>query len=93
MESTTPEEKVYSLKAAETNLLRYIKQHQEAIFAGILSTIATDRLAYHVTPNTKFELTGDFAQMKLTEVEPEPQAQESTEAAIPVVAAPEAPKE
>lgn len=99
-----PEEKQYSLKAAETNLLRYVKQHTEAIFAGILSTIAADRLAYTVTPNTKFELTNDFTMMKLSEMQPpaapaeQPAAPQNVpgepkkDEGSPVVSAPEAPK-
>lgn len=67
------EVKQYSLQAHETQFLRYLRQHQEAVFAGYLSTIAGSRLAYAVTPNTKFELTGDMTVMKLSELAPPPQ--------------------
>ena len=75
------EAKQYSLQANETQFLRYLKQHQEAIFAGYLSTIAGSRLGYRVTPNTKFEITNDFTNLQLTELPPQeqPEAHQGTQ--------------
>lgn len=70
-ETKDPATKTFSLKPAESNMLMFIQQHQQAIFSGLLSTIAMDRLAYHVTENTVFELNSNFSEMKLTEREPE----------------------
>ena len=85
--------KTYSLKPAETNMLRYVHSHQQAIFSGILSTVAIDRLAYHVSENTKFELNGDFTELKLSEMPaPEtvaPTPEQSAAVGSPVVSAPE----
>lgn len=61
--------KEFSLKPAESNLLIYVKNHQEAIFSGLISTIAMDRLAYKVTENTKFTLSEDFSKMTVEEIE------------------------
>lgn len=63
------DKKDFSLKPAESNLLIYVKNHQEAIFSGLISTIAMDRLAYKVTENTKFTLSEDFSKMTVEEVE------------------------
>lgn len=63
-----PEEKTYSLKGSETNLLRFVQQHQQAVFAALLSNIASERLAYKVSETTQFELNGDMSQMKLREM-------------------------
>lgn len=92
-EPTDDKTKTYSLKPAETNMLRFIHNHQQAIFSGVLSTISIDRLAYHVSENTKFELNGDFTQLRLTEMPPAetvaPTPEQSADAASPVVSAPD----
>ena len=67
------ETKQFSLQTSETQFLRYLKQHQEAIFAGYLSILASSRLGYKVTPNTKFELSNDFTHIQLTELPPQEQ--------------------
>lgn len=64
------EVKQYSLQTHETQFLRYLRTHQEAVFAGYLSTIASSRLGYAVTPNTKFELTEGMTDIKLSELPP-----------------------
>lgn len=65
------EAKQFTLKPAESNLLVYVKNHQEAIFSGLISTIAMDRLAYKVTENTKFTLSEDFSKVTIQELEKE----------------------
>lgn len=66
------DKKTFSLKASESNLLIYTKQHLDAIFSGMISTIAMDRLAYKVTDKTKFELSADYTTVTISEVvEPE----------------------
>lgn len=88
--SNEPEKKTYSLKESETNMLRFVSMHQQAIFASLLSTIATDRLAYHVTEHTQFELSGDFTQIQIKELEAPVVAQSAPASDGPaVVAAPE----
>lgn len=62
--------KTFNLKPSESNLLRFTHEHQQAIFSGILSTVAMDRLGYAVSEHTKFELNGDFTKIKLSELEP-----------------------
>jgi len=93
-EPNEPNSKTFSLKESETNLLIYIQQHQQAIYSGILSTIAIDRLAYKITDRTQFEISPDVKTLKMTErpVEPEPtENKQATENTSPVVAAPEKP--
>ena len=91
-----PEVKQYSLTAHEANMLRFVQNHQAAIFSGLLSTIAMSRLAYTVTPNTQFELTPDMSTMRLMELEPPVQATApadqpapADDGGSPVVTAPE----
>lgn len=60
----------FSLKQTETNLIRFIKVHQDAIFSAALSTIAADRLAYHVTENTQFHLDENLQTVTIWEKEP-----------------------
>lgn len=64
--------KEYELKASESNLLVYTRNHLDAIFSGMLSTIAMDRLGYAVTDHTKFHLSSDFSKVTIEEVEDEP---------------------
>lgn len=60
--------KKLSLKTHEINLLNFTREHSEAIFSGILSTIALDRLGYPVTNRTKFSLSADLSEMSLEEL-------------------------
>lgn len=68
MPKQTTDPKSFSLKEHETNLLTFTRSHSEAIFSGILSTIAMDRLSYKVTDRTKFQLNGDLTEMSLEEL-------------------------
>lgn len=61
----------YQLSPADSNLLVYIKNHQDAIFSGVLSTIALDRLKYNVTDKTQFKISEDFSKITITELEEE----------------------
>lgn len=79
------EPKTFGLTKQESGILNYVKQHQDAIFAGLLSNVASGRLGYHVTPNTQMQLSGDFTTITFIELEPvEPEVKTS-----PVVTAPE----
>jgi len=71
MQDKKNEPKEYSLKPAESNLLIYVRNHLDAIFSGVLSTMAMDRLAYKVTDKTKFHLSNDFTTVTINEVEDE----------------------
>lgn len=93
MSPTKPEPKQYSLTAHEANMLRFVNNHQNAIFSGLLSTIAGSRLGYTVTERTQFQLSPDFSQMTLMELEvpEEAKAEQATaqDNGSPVVTAPE----
>lgn len=65
--------KEYSLKELETQLLNVFQQQQSVMLSNLLSFIAIERLAYNVTPNTRFELSPDFKKLTVTEVEPAPE--------------------
>lgn len=92
-----PEPKQYSLTVHEANMLRFVNNHQNAIFSGLLSTIAGSRLGYTVTERTQFQLSGDFATMTLMELEVPAEAKAAQAPAddggSPVVTAPETAKE
>jgi hypothetical protein len=66
---TTPPKgyKTFSLKKQETEKLRLLRQHLEAIYSIEVSTIAADRLAYNVTPNTQFHLSPDMTSLRIFE--------------------------
>lgn len=89
-----PEPKQYSLTVHEANMLRFVNNHQNAIFSGLLSTIAGSRLGYTVTEKTQFNLSGDFSTMTLMELDIPEQAQtaeapKADDGGSPVVTAPE----
>lgn len=69
---------MFGLKKSESELLVFIKTHQDAIFSAVLSTIAGDRLAYHVTENTQFKLSPDFTKVQIGERAPELEGNQST---------------
>jgi hypothetical protein len=75
--SNDNEAKTFSLSEHETNLLSFVQNHQQAIFSGLLSTIAMDRLAVKVTDHTQFELSSDFKKITISE-KPEQTAEEET---------------
>lgn len=70
---TKPEAKTFSLKAMDGNYLNFIRQQANDSQSVYLSMIASDRFAYTVTNNTKFELNPELTQMTLTELEPQPE--------------------
>jgi len=73
----------HELKPQQTALLVYIRNHHQAIFSGILSTMAID-LNYKVTDKTQFSLSADLTSMTITELENnennDPEASSSTAA-------------
>jgi hypothetical protein len=58
---------VFGLKKEESELLIFVKAHQDAIFSAILSTIAHDRLAYQVTEQTQFALMDGMTKIRISE--------------------------
>lgn len=71
-----PKSVEYALTKGEGNLIAFTQQHIQAIISGILSTIATDRLNYTVTPFTQFEVAPDLMSIRIREMEPTVQAPE-----------------
>lgn len=63
--------KEYSLKGIETQLLQVFQQQQSVLLSNLLSYFAIERLAYDVTPNTRFEISPDFTKLTIAEVVPE----------------------
>lgn len=61
--------KQFSLAAQETNLLIFTKTQLDAIWAAQLSVIAQQRLSYHVTENTQFEISPDMKTVKVFEAD------------------------
>lgn len=51
-----PEQKTFSLKEIESQMLNVLEQQYFTTLSNFLSFIALERLAYAVTQNTKFEL-------------------------------------
>jgi len=76
-----PEGKKYQLKKSETQLLKYVKNHQDAIFIGVLSHIAIDRLAVNVGIHTQFELDADMEAVIITEL-PAPEDEKSVDSDV-----------
>ena len=65
--------KTHKLKDTQASLLHFVRNHQQAIFSGILSTIAMD-LGYTVTDKTQFTLKDDLTELTMSELEaPEPE--------------------
>jgi hypothetical protein len=71
--SDAPKEKQFSLKPNETSLLHFVREKQEAVFSGILSTIAAERLSYQVTDRTQMKLNADLTEIVFTELPPPPE--------------------
>lgn len=76
MPKKTNDTQSFTLKTNESNLLTFTRSHQEAIFSGILSTIAMERLGYNVTERTKFSLNAELTEVTLEELTdgPEPES-------------------
>jgi len=62
----------HKLDVADSNLLIYVRNHQQAIFSGLLSTIAITKLKYPVDENTKFQLSDDLSEITITQIENKP---------------------
>jgi len=65
-----PNEKMFSMKAIETNVIANINQRHNAELVDFLSFVAIERLAYDVTVNTKFRVDGE-GNLFISENEPE----------------------
>ena len=59
--------KEYDLPESSTHLLIYTRNHLDAIFSGLLSTIANDRLNYKVTDKTQFKLNANMTKVTMEE--------------------------
>lgn len=68
-----PKEKQYSLKPIELQLIANI---QDAAASNILSFICSERLAYQVTPTTRFRV--EAGELYVSEVEFSPAPEVST---------------
>lgn len=80
------ESKQFSLKRNETELLIFTKQHSDAIFSGLLSNLAADRLAYQVTERTQFSLEDNMTKLVITELPTPPTAEATPEGSGSVTA-------
>lgn len=61
------EKKTFGLKAIESQLLGTTHQNSQAIMSNILTLIASERLAYHVTENTRFDVSNDLSSITIYE--------------------------
>lgn len=70
----------YSLKPAESQLLKVTHQQMMNIITNEMAMIAIERLAYTVTELTRFEFNEDMTEVEITELVPEEDAGIVTEA-------------
>lgn len=68
---TEPQSKKFSLKNTEQAMLQVIQQQTNILMANYTSNVAYERLAYPVTPHTRFEFAPDFSEVTISEVTPE----------------------
>lgn len=61
----------YSLKPAESQLLKVTHQQMMNIITNEMAMIAIERLAYNVTEQTRFQFNEDMTEVEITEVESE----------------------
>lgn len=61
--------KKIELSKAETSLLIYVQNHQQAIFSGLLSTIAIDKHKIAVDDKTQFKLNADLTEMEISKID------------------------
>jgi hypothetical protein len=66
-ETIKSNEKQYSLSQSQSNLIVFTQQHQQAIIAALLSSMAYEA-GYNVTEYTQFELSNDYRTLKVTEL-------------------------
>lgn len=70
-----PDEKQFSLKQIETNVLANINARHNAELLDFLTFVAIERLAYNVTESTRFRTDGE-GHVFISEVAPEQPAEE-----------------
>lgn len=59
----------YSLKPAESQLLKVTHQQMMNIITNEMAMIAIERLAYRVTENTRFAFNEDMTEVEISETE------------------------
>lgn len=60
--------KTFFLSKQETELLRFMTEHWQAIFSAQLSTIAAGRLGYPVSHSTQFILKNGMTEVEIREL-------------------------
>lgn len=71
VEKKSNEEKAYSLKTTELNLIGNVNRRRDQALLDLFSYIAIERLNYPVTEQTQFR-TDEEGTLYITELEPEP---------------------
>jgi hypothetical protein len=84
-EPTKPESKQFSLKAMESQVLAATQSNFMSVLSNVMAMIAIERLAYQVTPYTRFTFNEDFSQVTISEDEPQPDPEKPAEDTPPVV--------
>lgn len=83
-EPKQPVEKQFGLKSIESQMLQVLQDQYFNTLSNFLSFIALERLAYHVTPNTRFRWDIDKLYIWEDEtVTPEPTAVEAAPSTLP----------
>lgn len=59
MADKQPDEKQFSLKGTEQQMLKVLQDQYFTHLSNFLSFLSIERLAYTVTPNTKFRIEGN----------------------------------
>lgn len=80
--ATPAGQKQFGLKTIEQQMLQSMQDSYFNALSNFLTFVATERLAYAVTPNTKFVVDGDT--LKIWEEEPATEAPNEQPAAGPV---------
>lgn len=80
-----PEEKQYSLKPIERQMLNVLEQQYFTTLSNFLSFVSIERFAYTVTENTRFRVEGDnvFITEDVPEEPIEPTAVEAAPSELP----------
>lgn len=79
MDKPKPESKTFGLKPLEMRMLEVMQNRHQEEFGNFLTFISSDRLAYTVTPNTRFRVEQD--KLIITEEEPKEEAKAGEEVA------------
>lgn len=69
-DSKQPEEKQFSLKPIQKQMLNVLEQQYFSALSNFLSFLALEMWGYTVTPTTQFRIDGD--QVFIHEAQPEP---------------------